>query len=101
MYGITNSENLFADELIEWLIESVFIQYQCHLSIYYKYAPDGTTISVLSYADDCVYWYTSEALVRWFVNNLGKIFHMNFLGVAHWFISIIISHMKDHFISVY
>ena len=31
---------------------------------------------------------------------LGKIFHVNFLGYAHWFMSIRIYQMKDHFISV-
>ena len=55
---------------------------------------------VLSYLDDCVYWYTSEALGKWFVDNLGKRFHVNFLGYAHWFMSIIISHMKDHSMSM-
>ena len=40
MYGMTNSRKLFADELTGWLIGSVFIKYQCHMSIYYKYAPD-------------------------------------------------------------
>ena len=47
MYGMTNSEKLFDDELTEWLIEAGFIQYQCQMSIYYKYAPDGKTL--LSY----------------------------------------------------
>ena len=42
IYGMTNSGKLFADELTEWLIESLFIQYQLQMSIYYKYAPDGT-----------------------------------------------------------
>ena len=53
-------------------------------------------IVVLSYVDDCVYCYTSEALVKWFVDNLGKRFHANFLGYAHWFMSIKIYHIKDH-----
>ena len=34
------------------------------------------------------------------MNTLGKIFHVNFLGYSHWFISIIIYQMKDHYISV-
>ena len=34
------------------------------------------------------------------MDTLGKIFHVNFLGYAHWFMSIIISQMKDHYISV-
>ena len=68
--------------------------------IYYKYAPDGSKIVVLSYFDDCVYWYTNEDLGKWFVDTLGKIFHVNFLGYAYWFMSIRISQMKDHSISV-
>ena len=70
------------------------------MSIYYKYAPDGYKIIVLSDVDDCVYWYTNEDLVNWFVDTLGKRFHVNFLGFAHWFMSIRISQLKDYSISV-
>ena len=70
------------------------------MSIYYKYAPDGSKIVVSSYFDDCVYWYTNEDLGKWFMNTLGKRFHVNFLGYAHWFMSIRIPQMKDHSISV-
>ena len=38
---MTNSGKLFADELTEWFLESGFVQYQCQMSIYYKYALDG------------------------------------------------------------
>ena len=69
--------------------------------IYYKYAPDGYKTFVISYVDDCVYCYTSESLGKWFVDTLGKRFHMNFLGYAHWFMSIRIFQMKDHSISVH
>ena len=100
MYGMTNSVKLFADEPTEWLIEEGFMQSQCQLSIYYKYAPDGSKIVVLYYVDDCVYWYTNEYLVKWFVYTMGKRFHVNFLGFAHWFMSIRISQLKDHSISV-
>ena len=34
------------------------------------------------------------------MNTLGKIFHVNFLGYAPWFMSIRISQMKDHSISM-
>ena len=34
------------------------------------------------------------------MDTLGKIFHVNSLGYAHWFMSIRISQMKDHSISV-
>ena len=68
--------------------------------IYYKYAPYGTIIVVLPYVDDCFYWYISEALGKWFLDTLEQISHVNFLGYAHWFMSIIISQIKDHSISV-
>ena len=51
---MTNSGKVFADELTYWLLEAGLIQSQCQMSIYYKYAPDGSKIVVLSYADDCV-----------------------------------------------
>ena len=47
------------------------------MSIYYNYAPYGYKIVVLSYVDDCVYWYTNEDLGKWFVDNLGNILHIN------------------------
>ena len=100
MYGMTNSGKFFADKLTEWFLEAGFIQSKCQMSIYYKYAPYGSKIVVLSYVDDCVYWYTNEDLEKWFVDNLGKRFHVKFLGYAHWFMSIIIYQLKDHSISV-
>ena len=68
--------------------------------IYYKYATDGTNIVVLYYVDYCVSWYTSEAIGKLFVDTLGKRFYVNFLGYSHWFMSIRISQMKGHSISV-
>ena len=98
---MTSSEKSFSGELIEWLLEAGFIQSQFQMSIYYKYVPDGSKIIVLSYVNDCVYWYTNEDLGKWFVDTLGKRFHVNFFGYAHWFMSIRISQMKDHTISTY
>ena len=42
MYGMNNPGKLFADKLTGWLLESGFIKSQYQMSIYYKYAPDGT-----------------------------------------------------------
>ena len=70
------------------------------MSIYYKYAPDIYKFVILSYFDNCVYWYTYEALGKWFVGNLVKRFHVNFLVYAHWCMQIIISQIKDNSIYV-
>ena len=71
MYGMNNSGKLFADELTDWLIEAGFIQSQCHISIYYNYAPDGFKNIVLSCVYDCVYWYTNEYLGKCLFDTLG------------------------------
>ena len=88
---MTNSGKFFDDELTEWLLEAGFIQTQCQMSIYCKYELDGSKFFVLSYVDDCVYWYTNEYIGKWFVDTLVKRFHVNFLGFTHWFMSIRIS----------
>ena len=62
MYGMIKSGKLFDDELTELLLEVGFIQSKFQMFIYYKYAPDGSNFFVLSYVDDCVYWYTTEDL---------------------------------------
>ena len=100
MYGMTNCGKLVADKLTEWLLEAGFIQSKCQMSIYYKYAPYGSKMVVLFYVNDFVYWYANEDLGNWLVDTLGKRFHIKFLDYAHWFMSIIISQMKDHSISV-
>ena len=58
------------------------------------------TIVVLSYVDECVYCYTSEALVKWFVDTLGNRFRVNFLGYKYWFMLTRISQMTDHSVLV-
>ena len=101
IYGMINSGKLFDDQLTDWLLEEWFIQYQCQMSIYYKYTSDGKNIFVLYYVDDFFNCYTSETLGKYFVDTLGKRLHVDFLGYAHWFMSIRISQMKYHSISVY
>ena len=64
---MNNDGKLFSDELTYLLIyESGFKKSQCQMSIYYKCAPYGAIFVVLSYDDDCVYWYKSKATEKWF-----------------------------------
>ena len=99
---MTDGVNLFSNELTNWLIyESGFNQSNFQMSVYEKYAPDGSKLVVLYYVDDCVYWYTYQEIGYWFLDTLIKLFHVNFLGYAHQFIYISISQLKDHSILVY
>ena len=98
---MTNNGKFFADKLTNWLIyESGLNHYKCQMYIYYKYALDGSKLVVLYYVYECLCWYTYEEIEKWFVDTLGKIFNANFLGYLHWFMSISISQLKDHYISV-
>ena len=88
MYGMKNPGMLFSDKLTNYLIdETGFNHSKCQMSVYYKYAKYGSNLVVLSYVNDCVYWYKYEELRKWFVDTLGKRFHLNFLGYAHFFMS--------------
>ena len=52
---------MFADKLTNWLMNvEGFKKSQRQMYVYYKYAPYGPKLVVLSYVDDCVFWYTSE-----------------------------------------
>ena len=63
MYGMTDSGKIFANELTNCMIYVAgFKQSQCKIYIYYKYAPDGSNLCVLSYVDDCVFCYIYEEL---------------------------------------
>ena len=63
MYGMNNSGKLFSDELTNWMIyKTGFKHSQCQMSIHYKYAPFGSKLVVMSYVDDCAYWYTYEEI---------------------------------------
>ena len=85
---MNNSRKLFDDEITNWLIyEAGFKQSQFLIYIYiyiYTYALDGSKLVVSDYVDDCIYWYTYEELGKWFLDKLGNIFHVNFLGYEHW-----------------
>ena len=70
------------------------------MSIYYNYETYGSKLFVLSYVDECVYWYTYNELGDQFMDTIGKILDVNFLGYSHQFMSIRISQLKDRSISV-
>ena len=43
------------------------------------YTPYVLKLVRVSYVDDSLYRYTSEKIVKWFVDTLGDIFNVNFL----------------------
>ena len=102
MYGMTHYGKLIPDELTNWMIDEWgFKQFKFKMFVYCKYSPESSKLVVLSYVDECVYWYKSYEIRKWSVDTLGNILLLNSLGYEHWFMSIRISQLKDHYISVY
>ena len=64
------------------------------MSKYYKYALYEFKLVVLYYVDDCVYWYTSEELVKLFVDTLGKRLYLNFLLYAHFLFMLVYHNLR-------
>ena len=61
IYGMNNKGESFTYKLTNCMIdEAGFIQSKFQSSVYYKYAPYGSKLVVISYDDDCESWYTSE-----------------------------------------
>ena len=59
--GMTNYGQLFSDDITNLMIDvSGFKKSQFQISIYYKYTPGESNLVVLSYVDDCVFWFTYE-----------------------------------------
>ena len=80
MYRMANYGKVFSDELNNWLIDEAGLkQSKLQMSVYYKYAPDGSKLVVLSHVDDCVYSYISDELGKWFVDTIGKRLYVKFL----------------------
>ena len=95
MYGMNNSGKFLSNALIDWVLESGFIQSQCQMSIYYKYAPVGekmlpNIMLVTVYIGILLKLLENILWVPW------EIEHVTFLVFGHWFISIRIYQMRDH-----
>ena len=52
------------------------------MSIYYKYSPEEKNIVVLSYVDDCVYWYTSDAIGNFVCGYFRKEITCELIGIC-------------------
>ena len=77
---MTYSGKLFSEKLTNWMIdESGFKKSKSQMYVYNKYVPDDSKLVVLSYVYDCIHWYTTEEILKWFVDTPGNISHVNFL----------------------
>ena len=69
------------------------------MSLYYKFK-NGECLVILSYVDNCCWWSSLESIGKWFVEELGKYYHVNFLGYIHWFMLIQITQKPDYSIVI-
>jgi hypothetical protein len=82
MYGMTLSGKFWYIELMEALTNMNFIQSTTIHCLFYKIFPDGSSIYILNYVDNMLYFGTSAPLL-----DLASHFALEKLGQAHWYLA--------------
>ncbi|MGH7973945.1 MAG: reverse transcriptase domain-containing protein [bacterium] len=100
MYGMIHSGRFWWEELLEWLLSIGFTSSSVHPCLLWK-TVGNSILLVLDYVDDMLYYFsTSKAMEDGFVKELATRFKAEFLGQAHWFLSLQISQSADYSITV-
>ena len=114
MQTILEGHWVWRSQCMEWTILEIYFLMNSPVGWYMNQASNsqGSSVCILQVCNICIqvscvilswwlcWWYTYEELVKWFVDTLGKILHAKFLGYTHWLVSISISQLNDHSISV-
>jgi transposase InsO family protein len=87
MYGMSLSGKYWYQELQEWLLECGFNQSKVIACLFWKVLEDGSTIYLLDYVDDCLYFGTNDVTLKQFENQISGRFDLTLMGQAHWYLS--------------
>jgi hypothetical protein len=74
MYGIMLSSKFWYIELLEGLASMGFYQSPTIKCLFFKIFPDGSSIYLLNYVDDMLYFGTSPSLLEQFESELSSRF---------------------------
>jgi hypothetical protein len=96
MYGTTLCGKYWYLDLLDFLKEIGFKEGACVKCSFIKEFPDGSRIYVLNYVDDMLYHSTDAAKLQAFERQLGKRFHLELLGNAHWYLGSKINQLKNY-----
>ncbi|MGH7954596.1 MAG: reverse transcriptase domain-containing protein, partial [Gloeomargaritales cyanobacterium] len=99
MYGMIHSGRFWWQELLEWLLSTGFVSSSVHPCLLWKKIGDEVMM-VLDYVDDMIYFSTHPKLEIQFKKDLSSRFKAEFMGQAHWFLSIRITQSADYSISI-
>ena len=95
MYGMSLSGKYWYQELQEWLLENGFKQSKVIACFFWKKFADGSTIYLLNYVDDCLYYGIREANLRSFEKEISARFDLTLMGQAHWYLSMRIQQAEN------
>ena len=96
MYGTTLCGKYWYLDLLDFLKEIGFKEGNCVKCFFVKEFPDGTKLFLLNYVDDMLYYGTNPSRVQEFEEQLGKRFHLELLGQAHWYLGTRIQQLANH-----
>jgi transposase InsO family protein len=87
MYGMSLSGKYWYQELQEFLLENGFLQSKVIACLFWKVFPDGSSLCLLDYVDDCLYFGTNDASLKQFEMEISARFDLTLMGQAHWYLS--------------
>ena len=87
MYGMSLSGKYWYQELQEFLLENGFQQSKVIACYFWKVYPDDSTVYLLDYVDDCLYYGTKEFTLKQFEAEISARFDLTLMGQAHWYLS--------------
>ncbi|MGH7954550.1 MAG: reverse transcriptase domain-containing protein, partial [Gloeomargaritales cyanobacterium] len=99
MYGMIHSGRFWWQELLEWLLSNGFNSSAVHPCLLWKKVGKNV-LMVLDYVDDMLYFSTCAKLEKKFQEELSARFKAEFMGQAHWFLSLRITQNADFSITV-
>ncbi|MGH7954439.1 MAG: reverse transcriptase domain-containing protein [Gloeomargaritales cyanobacterium] len=99
MYGMIHSGRFWWEELLNWLLSTGFTSSEVHPCLLWKKVGKHV-LMVLNYVDDMLYFGTSVEIEKQFEKELSQRFKAEFLGQAHWFLSLRITQAADFSITV-
>ena len=96
MYGMGLSGKFWFQDCMDWLVSDDvgFVQSDVEKALFTRKEKDGSMTYLLIYVDDSLYFNTAND-VKLFEKQISERFTVEFMGRAHWFLSVRIAQDKD------
>ncbi|MGH3053820.1 MAG: reverse transcriptase domain-containing protein [Gaiellaceae bacterium] len=99
MYGMNYAGKNWWQDLSDWLLSTGFQASSVHPCLMWR-KTNSHYLILLNYVNDMLYFSTDKQIETNFTTTLAQRFKVEFLGNAHWFLSLRINQLADYSIRV-